>query len=398
MPAARRRETLAAAAQGTVVIKFGAWSTILGVAAGFGLLVSVLLLAAPRNRVPNRLLAALLAVAVLRLIPYVIGFAGVYDAYPWLSFAPFDLAFAIGPLLYLYVRRLATPVLPRRWAWHLAPAAVDLAYNLWAFSLPLAQKNRWDDLVHVRWIDPVEALGAIASLGIYLVAAIRFRNRYQAWLVGAVSDREDHRQSWMTTILAGLGVWLAVAFGFEAVNRLATHLSYSSRFPEYLAFSAIILWLGLEGWRHAGHAFPAMTAEAAAPPAPARDWGATAGEWAETIRTQGWWREPGLSLTEVTRRLATNETYVSRAFNEGLGLNFNAVINGFRVEAVKAGLVVEPVELLTLALDCGFSSKASFNRVFREHTGLSPTAWRAAHFQEIGGDASSEATTRPAGA
>ncbi len=64
------------------MIKFGPWSTILGLAAGFGALIALLLLLPSRNRIANRILAALMLVAVLRLIPYVIGFAGFYDAYP----------------------------------------------------------------------------------------------------------------------------------------------------------------------------------------------------------------------------------------------------------------------------------------------------------------------------
>ncbi len=378
------------------MIKFGAWSTILGTAAGFGLLVSLLLLLTPLNRAANRFLAALLFVGLLRLMPYVLGFAGFYDAYPWLSFAPFDLPLAIGPLLYLYVHSLVTAAMPRRWAWHFAPAAIDLAYNLWAFSLPLAQKLRWNDAVHVRWIDPLESLGGILSLAIYLAAAVRLRRAYQTWLTANASDRHDHRQPWIGTVLAGLGAWLAVTAGFDAVDRFVFHLSYFNRFPQYLVFSAIILWLGLEGWRHANHAFPSMRAGPAAPKPAARDWPATARDWAEEIRRGGWWREPGLSLAEVARRLATNESYVSRAFNEGLGLNFNAVINGFRVEAVKAALARESTELLQLALACGFSSKASFNRVFREHTGLSPSAWRSAHFQEISRPSTYETTPREA--
>jgi AraC-like DNA-binding protein len=384
--------------QGAAVIRFGPWSTILGAAAGFGLLVSLLLLAARQNSAANRFLAALLFVGLLRLMPYVLGFAGFYDAYPWLSFAPFDLPLAIGPLLYLYVRSLVTAALPRRWALHFAPAAIDLAYNLCAFSLPLAQKLRWNDVVHVRWIDPLESLTGILSLAIYLAAAARLRRRYQTWLTANTSDRHDHRQPWIGTVLTGLGAWLAATTGFDVVDRFVVHLSYFNRFPQYLLFSAIILWLGLEGWRHANHAFPPMTARLFAPQPPARDWPATARDWADEICSGGWWREPGLSLTEVARRLATNESYVSRAFNQGLGLNFNAVINGFRVDAVKAALVQESTELLPLALDCGFSSKASFNRVFREHTGQSPSAWRAAHFQESRQLSTSEATPREAGA
>ncbi len=43
-------------------------------------------------------------------------------------------------------------------------------------------------------------------------------------------------------------------------------------------------------------------------------------------------------------------------------------------------------DLLRIALDCGFSSKASFARVFREHTGLNPSAWKAAQIPKITAD------------
>ncbi|RYE68737.1 MAG: AraC family transcriptional regulator, partial [Oxalobacteraceae bacterium] len=96
------------------MLQFGPWSTTLGLAAAFGALVALLLWCARGNRSAQRLLATLLIVAVLRLMPYVLGFAGAYDAWPWLSFAPFDLRLAIGPLLYLYLLRLATPGLPQQ--------------------------------------------------------------------------------------------------------------------------------------------------------------------------------------------------------------------------------------------------------------------------------------------
>ncbi|RYZ36029.1 MAG: AraC family transcriptional regulator [Myxococcaceae bacterium] len=368
------------------MIRFGPWSTLLGLAAGFGTLVSVLLLTALGNRSANRLLAALLGVVVLRLMPYVLGFAGFYDAHPWLSFAPFDLGLAIGPLVYLYVQRLVTPELPARWWRHFLPAAVMLGYTLGAFALPLARKHWWNDFVHERWVDPLESAASIVSLVAYLVASVRFQRRYQAWLEENVSDREEHRQPWFATLLVSLALWWSVTVGFEFVDRFVTRLNHYDRFPQYVLFSAIILGLGLEGWRQAGHRFPQWGARAEPPPpmlTSARDWSTTATGWAERIREAGWWREPGLTLSDVAHRLGTNETYASRAFNQGLGRNFNAVINAMRVEAVQARLASgEKKPVLELALEEGFSSKASFNRVFREHTGLSPTAWRKAHFSE----------------
>ncbi|MEE3626708.1 AraC family transcriptional regulator [Nitrospirillum sp. BR 11752] len=379
------------------MIRFGPWSTMLGMAAGFGAVVVALLLASPGNRVANRLLAALLAVAVLRLMPYVLGFAGFYDAYPWLSFAPFNLGLATGPLLYLYVRRLVEPGLPRGWAGHLAPAALNLTYTAWAFSLPLAEKMRWNDAIHMRWIAPAETWATTLSLAAYLVITARFHRRYQAWLAGAVGNPADHRQPWLRTLLAALALWLLVAVAFDAVDGLVAPLSYYDRFPQYLAFAAIILGLGLEGWRHAGAAFPVMTAsplpESVSSPARDRDWTAQAGRWRDTIREAGWWREPGLTLAQVAQRLGTNETYLSRALNQGLGRTFSALINGLRVEAVQARLpTTEQGELLSMALDCGFASKASFNRVFRDHTGMSPSAWRAAQKTESRGFTGNEAT------
>jgi AraC-like DNA-binding protein len=380
-----------------LVIKFGSWSTTLGLAEGFGALVALLLVFAPGNRPANRLLAALLGVSVLRLTPYVLGFAGFYDAYPWLSFAPFDLGLATGPLLYFYVRRLAGRPAARRWAWHLAPAVTDLAYSLWAFSLPLARKTLWDDQVHGPWISPVESAASILSLGAYLTAAGVTVRRYQAWLVEHVSDRDAHRQTWLRTVLIAMGLWLTVTAGFEIVDRCIARLTYYDRFPEYLSFAAIVIWLGLEGWRHAGHVYPPMR-DPVASPIRERDWTLQAGLWRDRVADEGWWREPGLTLSDVARRLGVNETYVSRAFNLGLGQNFNGLINAMRVEAVKQRLAAGGVgEILTLALDCGFSSKASFNRVFRELTGLSPSAWRKAHIPDFAADPASEATREASG-
>ena len=373
------------------MLHFGSWSTTLGLAAAFGALVALLLCCARGNRSAQRLLAALLIVAVLRLMPYVLGFAGAYDAWPWLSFAPFDLRLAIGPLLYLYLHRLVTPALSPRWGWHLAPAALDLIYMLWAFALPLDQKQSWQAQVHGPWISPLQDGSGAVSLGLYLLLTLRLRRRYLAWLQANASDRDTQRQPWVASVLLALGLWLAVSTGFDLYSATVAPLTYYDRFPQYLAFSAIILWLGLEGWRHAGWNFPQMQAHKPAAPAATiaappngRDWQASADVWAERIRHEGWWRQPGLSLADVAQRLGTNESYVSRAFNQGQGRNFNRAINAMRVDAVQARLRDDPsAELLGLGLDCGFSSKASFNRVFREQTGMSPSAWRAAHITKI---------------
>jgi AraC-like DNA-binding protein len=64
--------------------------------------------------------------------------------------------------------------------------------------------------------------------------------------------------------------------------------------------------------------------------------------------------------------------------NQGFRLNFNDLINQYRIEAVKQKLKAgeqKTQTLLGIAYDCGFNSKATFNRAFKKATGQSPKEW-----------------------
>ena len=58
-------------------------------------------------------------------------------------------------------------------------------------------------------------------------------------------------------------------------------------------------------------------------------------------------------------------------------MNFSAFINGLRAEGVAEALRDRPdTDLLDLAFDMGFASKASFNRAFRARFGMAPSQYR----------------------
>ena len=149
----------------------------------------------------------------------------------------------------------------------------------------------------------------------------------------------------------------------------------------YLSLVAIGLYLAIEGWRHTTLRFPVLDG-ATADPAPveapvAPDWIAIATDFDTRLRQAGWATEPDLGLPVLARRLATNTGRLSRAINLGLGVNFSSWINGVRAEAVAAALDTgSRDDLLTLAFDAGFSSKASFNRAFQARYGVAPSRYR----------------------
>lgn len=84
---------------------------------------------------------------------------------------------------------------------------------------------------------------------------------------------------------------------------------------------------------------------------------------------------PNLSLKEVSDLLHTNTKYLSQVINTRSGQNFHRYINEYRVKHLKEKLKDPNLRHLTLhgiALQCGFNSKSTFYKVFKEITGQTP--------------------------
>ena len=93
-------------------------------------------------------------------------------------------------------------------------------------------------------------------------------------------------------------------------------------------------------------------------------------------------RDETLTIAALALQLGVPEYRLRRTINGQLGFrNFAAFLNGYRLTEVKAALgdpAQRSVPILTIALDAGFGSLATFNRAFREHEGATPSAFRAA--------------------
>ena len=366
------------------MIEFGRLSAVLLVGAIQGVVIACLLLQDSANRAANRYLALLILAFVSHTVPYIIGYAGFYDQWPWLSFAPFSLTTAFGPLMWLYARSLVGREPARRWP-HFVPVGAQFLSQALVFPLPLATKNWWDGVAEAPWISPGFELGSLLSLAVYGWAAFGAYRGYTGWLGDHRADAVDFDPRWIRNFLCALLVVAGLWAGFFLANLLDPTRDYFDQFWLYVAFCALVIYLGLEGWRHAEVRFPLPappieTAPALMPQEPAepRDWPEQAALWLAVLDREEYWRDPQLTLATLARKLGTNTAYLSRACNLGLGENFNAVINRRRVAAVQR-MLAEPGEtrdLLTIALEVGFGSKASLNRAFADYAGKPPSAWR----------------------
>ena len=82
-------------------------------------------------------------------------------------------------------------------------------------------------------------------------------------------------------------------------------------------------------------------------------------------------------LTDVSRVLPLNRSYLSRVFNEGFGTKFSEVVCAYRVEYSKEVILKDPaLPLYTVAEICGFSSDSSYIRAFKKITGITPKQFK----------------------
>lgn len=90
-----------------------------------------------------------------------------------------------------------------------------------------------------------------------------------------------------------------------------------------------------------------------------------------------YYRDVDCSRETVARKLGVNENYLSRMVNQLIGERFSDIVNRYRVEEAKQRLLAEAkTSVTTIAYEAGFNSIASFNRVFKEMVGRSPTQYR----------------------
>ncbi|TWV94376.1 AraC family transcriptional regulator [Chitinophaga pinensis] len=87
-----------------------------------------------------------------------------------------------------------------------------------------------------------------------------------------------------------------------------------------------------------------------------------------------------LNMDKLAGAVGISKYHLSEALNSYASKSFYQFINEMRIErAIQQMQFMSskalPVNVLTLAFDCGFKAKSSFNQYFKKITGLTPTAY-----------------------
>ncbi|MCE7994961.1 MAG: AraC family transcriptional regulator [Roseivirga sp.] len=327
---------------------------------------SVTLLVSKTNQFANRFLAAIIVALGINLVMSWALSQSYFNQFPWLHLLPYGIGFGLGPLIYFYIMSLASN--QQLNYWHLLWILADYVHSIyhWIYGRVFP-----DHLLH----EIVDKLGSLSLIVIacYLWISRKVILQYQAELRQKLSNIEQQTLNWLNqfsmillgTMLMALVHWVLV---------FTTDLNVNSQLVAPSVFVIVIYWLGIGGLRQ-----PEIVARGFTKAKQTKQ-----GQQSEIhldLLVQSMEKEKLYLLNDLNVRyledkLNLTAKQISEALNQGLGKNFYSFINEYRVEEFKSRVATKHhLTMVGIALECGFSSKTTFQRVFKEMTGMRPSEY-----------------------
>lgn len=334
-------------------------------------------------------LALLLFLLCSALVTPFIGFANVYDLNQWLTYFPFSIAYSYGVCVWFYTinltdskRRFQT----KDWLFFL-PTFFYLAVRLFLFAQTLEWKDRFGETYEKYWNAFVFLTEFVWNVA-FLYFSIRHYRKYRAWTNENFSDTEKIKFDWLGNFLYVFTAVLILGAVFDFTNSFLFKLSYIQFFYFEIVLALATYYLAIAGYLRSQTIELDFTGEKSDAIEHTKKPLLTESELAKLkarlenlMLTEKPYLNPQLTLNDLSKNLGVNSAVLSFAINSGFEKNFNDFVNEFRIREVKEKLrrrSAENLTLLAVAFDCGFNSKATFNRAFKKFTGTSPKEFQDA--------------------
>jgi AraC-like DNA-binding protein len=351
------------------------------------------------------ILAAWLGVIGFHLLAFYLFFTNQQFEFPTTVALGISLPLAHGPFLYLYTRRQTTSSpFDKKQILHFLPVLLSYLLYIKFYFLPFEQKVEVFQQKGVAFqTQAIINLYAIYVSGIlYSFLSLRRLLKYRKNLVHQFSNTEKINFTWLLYLIIWLLIiWIIILFLKQ--DKLI-----------FGAVSLFVIWLGYFGIKQVKvfnqntsgpNENPTLTAKGNSKESnfnfnknvEKNDLSAiddnsdnskyqksTLSEQDATLiheklmnlmAEQKPYKNPDLTLNELAKIVEVHPNYLSQVINSKEKKSFYDLINEMRVdEFIKQTSQPSSLQytLLAISFDCGFNSKASFNRNFKKYTGLTP--------------------------
>ena len=306
-------------------------------------------------------------------------------------------------LMYVYTQALISKenVFKAKWLFHVIPTGITYISVIPFYQLPYEEKA---NLVTNLTTDPYLSfvLGIIILFAtIYLIATLKLLQRHKISIRKMFSYEEDIDLNWLR-ILAFLLVLLWIVISVLIAQVYYLEVTNFLMFPidhmilDMQGNSAFVIFIFLLGYfgikQQVIYAVPIANSTSEVPEKIKEnvvnqyqksglkndDAKNHLKQLIQFMEEEQPYLDGKLSLKEVAFKLNISTNHLSQVINEKLEKNFFDFVNGYRVDLVKKKMnnpTNKNFTLLSLAFDCGFNSKSSFNSIFKKHTALTPSQY-----------------------
>ncbi|MEM7550540.1 MAG: helix-turn-helix domain-containing protein [Bacteroidota bacterium] len=341
------------------------------------------------------LLGLLLLITAYHRTSFTIGFMDWYDTYrnTKINYYLVNMTLAIGPLIYLYVKSLIEPQFRflKRDLWHFLLPVLYFFYSIVIYVYDISQPGFWDVQngvlylkLNMQLLPPVFTGLEYTSYLLYFTFTIQLFLKHKHHLQEYFSNTYQIELNWIRNFLIVYIFLTAYRFIQEIVG-LYTKLSWIDQWWIHLFSAIALVYLGINGY------FKDLSKLRALPQLGKREGikSNTSGpsiikkdQLDDFMEKEQPYLNPNLTLPELANQLSLSVHDLSEIVNQLYHKNFNDFINSYRVKEVKERMV-DPanghLSLLGIAIECGFNSKSTFNRVFKRSVGQSPTEYLTSH-------------------
>ncbi|MFP4846223.1 helix-turn-helix domain-containing protein [Winogradskyella sp. PE311] len=380
---------------------FNRWSLPLLILVLQGLIfVALLLLRYLKKRnISDLFLGLILLLTCYSQICYTVGFMGWYNEFRTtkINYFLINIGIALAPMIYLYIKSVTTSNFRfKKMYWlHFALAFTVLLYRFTIYTYDALQDGFNETQNGYLKIELDEAyvqsiMSYIESpfMLIYLAFTFQLFYNYRKKIIQYFSNTYKLELNWILSFL----ILFTLAFLYGTIQDIIgsrfIDLGYQQRWWLNLFMAIVTLYVGVKGYftdtTKLNKLDFTFTPKTISIPEDANNFEeksisdtdiSTVKHLMENDKA---YLNPELNLSDLALLANMTRGQLSETINSGFNKNFNDFVNSYRVSAFKAMLKEnkhEQLSLLGIAQECGFNSKATFNRVFKKLTNYSPTEY-----------------------
>ena len=301
---------------------------------------------------------------------------------------PLIIIMPLGPLIYFYIQSSldANFKFTKKHRRHFYPVIIDVVPQLVVIIFIIGiltntirnNPKPWGNFIDTynvyadipRWI----------SVSTYVLLSLKYltaiKKKYNGSLNGLTNNFKWTLQL-VRVFFAFQILWLLYLVPYVIPRYTNVMLDTFDWYPLYIPLVVMIYWLGIKGYIITQQPSTkkisvsvSLTAEAIKE---------TISLLNTAMEKDRVYLNPNCSLSVLSEHINVSQKTISAVLNQHLHKSFNEFINEYRVQAFKEKIQKPEMEHFTIAgvaFECGFNSQATFQRTFKQITGLSPSEFR----------------------